>query len=168
MTQHATDPLQFRLVRGLLRSGRKPADAVKVVDFGLVKAFGTNESTHDSSAATIGTPLYLAPEPMTSPETVDGRADLYALGGVAYFLLTGKPVFEAATVVEMCSRHLLEQPLPLSARLGKVVSADLEALVLACLAKDREARPVSAVSLRAALRRCEEFGGSLGRVHRQR
>jgi hypothetical protein len=68
----------------------------------------------------------------------------------------GKPVFEAATVVEMCSKHLLEQPVPPSARLGKVVSADLEALVLACLAKDREARPLSAVSLRAALLACDD------------
>jgi serine/threonine protein kinase len=152
---------------GLIHRDIKPAnivlteradepDVVKVVDFGLVKTFGTNESTHDSRTAIIGTPLYLSPEAMTSPETVDGRADLYALGGVAYFLLTGKPVFEAATVVEMCSKHLLEQPVPPSTRLGSVVSADLEALVLACLAKDREARPSSAASLRAALLECAD------------
>lgn len=75
---------------------------------------------------------------------------------LAYFLLTGKPVFEAATVVELCSRHLLEQPIAPSKKLGTPLSADLEALVLACLAKDREARPPSAVALRVALLSCKD------------
>ena len=132
-------------------------DVVKVVDFGLVRPLGGHQgAASDFKAALIGTPLYLAPEAATSPETVDGRADLYAVGAVAYFLLTGKPVFEAATVVELCSRHLLEQPMAPSKRLGTPMSADIEALVLACLAKDREARPQSAAALRAALLACED------------
>ena len=132
-------------------------DVVKVVDFGLVRPLGGHQgAASDFKAALIGTPLYLAPEAATSPETVDGRADLYAVGAVAYFLLTGKPVFEAATVVELCSRHLLEQPMAPSKRLGTPLSADIEALVLACLAKDREARPQSAAALRAALLACED------------
>jgi serine/threonine protein kinase len=132
-------------------------DVVKVVDFGLVRSIENQQSTaSDFNTAIIGTPLYLAPEAVTSPETIDGRADLYAVGAVAYYLLTGKPVFEAATVVELCSKHLLEQPVSPSKRLGKALAADLEALVLACLAKDREARPASAATLRAALLRCED------------
>jgi serine/threonine-protein kinase len=132
-------------------------DVVKVVDFGLVRSVERHQGyASEFNAALIGTPLYLAPEAVTSPDTVDGRADLYAVGAVAYYLLTGKPVFEAATVVELCSKHLLEQPVPPSKRLGSPLSADLEAVVLACLAKDREARPASATALREALLGCED------------
>lgn len=134
-------------------------DIVKVVDFGLVRSIERHQgAASEFNASVIGTPLYLAPEAVTAPETVDGRADLYAVGAVAYFLLTGKPVFEAVTVVELCSKHLLEQPVPPSKRLGSALAADLESLVLACLAKDREARPASAAALRAALLRCEDAG----------
>jgi serine/threonine-protein kinase len=119
-----------------------------VVDFGLVRTLTRHEGDSDFAAAIIGTPLYLAPGAVTSPDSVDGRADLYALGAVAYFLLTGKTVFEAATVVEMCSKHMLEEPVSPSKRLGKPLSADLEALVFACLAKDRSVRPASATALR--------------------
>jgi eukaryotic-like serine/threonine-protein kinase len=132
-------------------------DVVKVVDFGLARPLGRQQlAASDFSAALVGTPLYLAPEAVTSPETVDGRADLYAVGAVAYFLLTGRPVFEAATVVELCSKHLLAQPTPPSQHLPRPLSADLESLVLACLAKDRDARPLSAAILRAALLSCED------------
>jgi serine/threonine-protein kinase len=87
---------------------------------------------------------------------VDGRADLYALGAVAYFLLTGKAVFEAPSVVEVCGKHLFEVPIPPSERLGRVLSPDLEALVLKCLAKDRDVRPRSAAALREAFLKCED------------
>jgi len=151
---------------GLIHRDIKPAnivlteradepDVVKVVDFGLVRTLGRNQGASDFNAAIVGTPLYMAPEAVTSPETVDARADLYAVGAVAYFLLTGKVVFEATTVLEMCSKHLWEQPIPPSKHLGKSLSADLEALVLACLAKDRESRPSSAAALRAAFLECE-------------
>jgi eukaryotic-like serine/threonine-protein kinase len=132
-------------------------DVVKVVDFGLVKSFGGNlvESATD---AITGTPLYMAPEAITQPDTVDGRSDLYAVGAVAYFLLTGQHVFEAATVFEVCSKHMLEAPVPPSVRLGKPLPADLEALVLACLAKDRNDRPASAAVLRTSLLACADAG----------
>ena len=152
---------------GLIHRDIKPAniilteradepDIVKVVDFGLVRTLERNQGDSVVNTAIIGTPLYLAPEAITSPETVDGRADLYALGAVAYFLLTGKHVFEATTTVEMCSKHIVEAPVSPSKRLGKPLSTDLEALVLACLAKDPGGRPDSAAALRAALLGCRD------------
>ena len=108
--------------------------------------------------AITGTPLYMAPEAISQPDTVDGRSDLYAVGAVAYFLLTGQHVFEAASVLEVCSKHMLEAPVPPSQRLGKALPADLEAIVLACLAKDRDARPASAAALRTALLACADAG----------
>jgi len=133
-------------------------DIVKVVDFGLVKKFGGSLADSTATNAIIGTPLYMAPEAISQPDTVDGRADLYAVGAVAYFLLTGKHVFEAATVLEVCSKHMLEAPVPPSQRLGKPLPADLEALVLGCLEKDRNSRPATAAVLRTALLACSDAG----------
>ena len=152
---------------GLIHRDIKPAnivltdradepDVVKVVDFGLVKNFGGNLAESAATDAITGTPLYMAPEAITQPDTIDGRSDLYALGAVAYFLLTGQHVFEAATVFEVCSKHMLETPLPPSRRLGKPLPADLEAIVLACLAKDRKDRPASAAMLRMCFLACAD------------
>jgi eukaryotic-like serine/threonine-protein kinase len=129
-------------------------DVVKVVDFGLVKRFGGNLAESAGGDAIIGTPLYMAPEAISRPDTIDGRSDLYAVGAVAYFLLTGQHLFQAATVIQVCSKHLLEMPVPPSQRLGKALPADLEAIVLACLAKDPDARPASAAVLRTSLLAC--------------
>jgi serine/threonine-protein kinase len=87
---------------------------------------------------------------------VDGRADIYALGAVAYFILTGHQVFEATSVMEVLSKHMFEQPIAPSVRLGRAIAPDLENLVLSCLAKDRDARPSSAAALRGALLACED------------
>jgi eukaryotic-like serine/threonine-protein kinase len=154
---------------GLIHRDIKPAnivlterpdepDVVKVVDFGLVKNFGGNLVESATSDAITGTPLYMAPEAITQPDTIDGRSDLYAVGAVAYFLLTGKHVFDAATVIEVCSKHMLEAPVPPSERLGKPLPADLEAIVLRCLAKDRNDRPASAAVLRTSLLACVDAG----------
>ncbi|MDB4982802.1 MAG: serine/threonine kinase [Myxococcales bacterium] len=154
---------------GLIHRDIKPAnivlterpdepDVVKVVDFGLVKKFGRNLNESASGDTLTGTPLYMSPEAISRPDTVDGRSDLYALGAVAYFLLTGRQVFEATTVVEVCSKHMLEVPVAPSRRLGRALPADLEALVLGCLAKDRDERPASAAALRAALLACADAG----------
>jgi eukaryotic-like serine/threonine-protein kinase len=155
---------------GLIHRDIKPAnimlterpdepDIVKVVDFGLVKAVegASGDVAATNVNAITGTPLYLAPEAITSPDAIDARSDLYALGAVGYFLLTGQHVFEAATVVEVLSKHLTAIPMPLSERLGRPVPDDLAALILSCLAKRPEDRPASARALRAGLLACADF-----------
>jgi eukaryotic-like serine/threonine-protein kinase len=84
---------------------------------------------------------------MASGETVDGRADIYALGCVAYYLLTGQLVFQASTTFQMIAKHLQEPPVPPSQRTELVVPPALDRVVLACLAKDPGDRPGSAAEL---------------------
>jgi eukaryotic-like serine/threonine-protein kinase len=131
-------------------------DVVKVVDFGLVKTLAADAAESRSDAIT-GTPMYLSPEAITAPEAVDERADIYALGAVAYFLLAGRDVFSGETVVEVLSRHMLQEPQPPSVHLEKPLPDDLEQLVLRCLAKEPADRPAFrrfAARLAARLRGC--------------
>lgn len=137
------------------------SDLVKVVDFGLVKDVGakasgpaTSEPALTMADAITGTPLYIAPETLSAPHTVDARADLYALGAVGYWLLTGTHVFAGKSIVEVCAHHLHSVPEPPSTRLGAPVSSDLETLLLACLAKRPDDRPATAHVLRERLRAC--------------
>jgi hypothetical protein len=129
------------------------SDFVKVLDFGLVKSVVESDVTH--SLATVaglapGTPAYMAPE-MALGQPVDGRADLYALGCVAYYLITGRLVFEAETGLQMIAKRLDEDPLPPSARTEVAVPAELDRLVLSCLARKPDDRPRSAADLDRAL-----------------
>jgi serine/threonine-protein kinase len=89
---------------------------------------------------------------------VDARSDLYALGAVAYLLLTGTVLFSGDSAVAVCAKHLHSPPESPSARLGQALPADLEAIVLACLAKVPGSRPDSARALRNALERCADAG----------
>jgi serine/threonine-protein kinase len=131
-------------------------DVVKVVDFGLAKDLSaTGDPTLSRVDSILGTPLYMAPEAVASPASVDGRADLYSLGAVAYFLLTGQPVFSGDSVVEVCGHHLHKTPTPPSERLGSALPPDLEKLVLDCLAKSPSDRPTSALALRKRLLDCD-------------
>jgi serine/threonine protein kinase len=120
-------------------------DFVKVVDFGLVRAIDHEKSANITSPNSLaGTPHYLSPESIKHPETVDARADVYALAAVAYFLLTGTPVFRGATPWEICLMHASQPPEPPSVRSGRSISTDFENLLMRCLAKDRSERPASA------------------------
>jgi hypothetical protein len=131
-------------------------DVVKVVDFGLAKDLHAGgDPTLSRVDSILGTPLYMAPEAVTSPTSVDARADLYSLGAVAYFLLTGEPVFTGDSVVEVCGHHLHATPKPPSERLGSPLPADLEKVVLGCLAKSPGDRPSTALALRQRLLACE-------------
>ena len=150
---------------GLIHRDIKPAnimlctqggerDVVKLLDFGLVKELEVDRDVGLTAASTLtGTPQYMAPESILKPDAADARTDIYSLGAVAYYLLAGGEVFDGKSIVEVCSQHLHQEPDPLSKR-GVTVSADLEAVVLACLAKDPEQRPQSAAELRLRLEAC--------------
>jgi len=149
---------------GLIHRDIKPAnvavceragvyDVVKVLDFGLVKELGTDAGS-TTTAALTGTPLYLSPEAIKSPGSVDARSDLYAVGGVAYYLLTGTHVFSGETIVEVCSHHLHTAPEPPSKR-AENVPRDLEAVILKCLAKPPADRYADANALADALAACD-------------
>ncbi|NNK48399.1 MAG: serine/threonine protein kinase, partial [Gemmatimonadetes bacterium] len=132
-------------------------DFVKVLDFGLVKstgkeAGGATALTQEGSVA--GTPAFMAPEMALGDGSTDGRADIYALGCVAYWLLTGQPVFAGDTPVATLLKHVQEEPLPPSRRTELEIPADLEAVILACLAKDPAARPQTAAELDERLDAC--------------
>ena len=156
---------------GLIHRDVKPAniilsergglpDVAKVVDFGLVKSFEGARSAADMDVTTanvlVGTPFYMSPEAVAGNAALDGRSDLYALGAVGYFLLTGSPVFQAKSVVEVFAHHLHTPPDPPSVRKGILVPDDLERVILRCLAKRPADRYDSARELRHALDRCAE------------
>jgi serine/threonine-protein kinase len=159
------DSLEEAHSLGLVHRDIKPAnihlgqvglrhDFVKVLDFGLVKE--VSSVSVETSLATIpgqmavGTPAYMAPE-MALGEPVDGRADIYALGCVAYYLITGQLVFEAEKAFQMIAKHLQAAPIPPSQRTDRPVSPELEKLILKCLSKEAKDRPQSAAHLAQAL-----------------
>ncbi len=126
-------------------------DVAKVLDFGLVKDQALPEAAAlTQSNVIIGTPLYMAPEALASPQRVGPRTDLYALGAVGYFLLTGSPVFTGNTV-EVLGHHLHTSPVRPSERLGRALPSHLEEVVLSCLEKDPDRRPRDARALDHAL-----------------
>jgi serine/threonine-protein kinase len=129
-------------------------DVAKVVDFGLVKELDTSGGSQTRSVDAhllVGTPLYLSPEAISTPDRIDARSDLYALGAVGYFLVTGQPLFEGRTIMELCAHHLHTAPIPPSLRLGRPVGRQLEAVLLSCLEKDPADRPLSAMAVHDAL-----------------
>jgi eukaryotic-like serine/threonine-protein kinase len=154
--------------RGLIHRDVKPAniylcrlgreyDFMKVLDFGLVK-YDQDQSILDTiktnTEMTTGTPAYMAPE-MANGEAIDRRADLYALGCVAYWLLTGQLVFEADSPLRMLIQHIQATPVPPSIRSGRPVPRVLEDLIMRCLAKKPADRPASADEIVAELDRIE-------------
>jgi hypothetical protein len=134
-------------------------DVAKVVDFGLVKMLDAGSDPGLTNPGLVtGTPLYMSPEALKDPELVDERSDLYALGAVGYFLLTGTHVFRGKSVMEVLGHHLHTEPEPPGKRLGAEVPEALQKLILACLQKEPEQRPRSADELRRALVACEPCG----------
>jgi serine/threonine-protein kinase len=139
------------------RRGRR-YDFVKVLDFGLVAAVATRDELGPARVgAGPGTPQYMAPEQVTGDRAVDGRCDLYTLGGVAYTLLTGRPPFVGGTAAEVMSAHVRDAVVPPSHH-RPATPSDLEAVVLRCLEKDPEARFRGAEELEAALSDCASAG----------
>jgi serine/threonine-protein kinase len=153
--------------RGLIHRDVKPAniqvcrlgrdcDFVKVLDFGLVKRAPGEKSDVDLTTPNMltGTPAYLSPESAMG-EAVDQRTDIYSLGCVAYWMLTGRQVFEADGVLQMVARHIQAVPEPPSHHSPYPLPHRLEELVLACLAKRPQERPANAWELADQLGRCE-------------
>ena len=160
----ACESLEEAHTRGLVHRDIKPPnihvgrvglrhDFVKVLDFGLVKAVvekGDGHSLATAQGMTPGTPSFMAPE-MALGENIDARADIYALGCVAYYLLTGQLVFEADTMLAMIAKHLQTAPVPPSERTATHIPAALERIVMTCLEKNPADRPQSAAVLSRAL-----------------
>jgi serine/threonine-protein kinase len=123
-------------------------DFAKVLDFGLVTLEQRSPAvTLTAEHRTIGTPAYMAPEMILGAGDADRRVDVYALGCVAYFLLTGQRVFEAETPMKTLIQHVEGQPIAPSRRSEQPISADVDELVLACLQKDPDQRPQDADTL---------------------
>jgi serine/threonine-protein kinase len=172
LLNQACESLEEAHSRGLIHRDIKPSnifscrmglavDFVKVLDFGLVKALGEGEKQDvmlTAPNATAGTPAYIAPEVVLGMGTVDHRVDIYALGCVAYWLLTGRLVFEAQTAMQVMIQHANATPVAPSARVELEIPAALDAVVLACLAKNPNDRPASAREL--ALRLSQAVGGT--------
>lgn len=157
LLRQVCESLEEAHARGLVHRDIKPAnihvgrlglkhDVTKVLDFGLVKPFqeeGSEVSLGTGADVAPGTPSYMAPE-VALGKAVDGRADLYALGCVAYYLLTQQTVFEGGTAFQAVSRHVSESPVPPSKRGEVDIPSELEALILQLLAKQPENRPADA------------------------
>lgn len=151
---------------GLIHRDIKPAnifaaergrmyDVAKLLDFGMVKPIDAPESaslTHDGSIT--GSPLYMSPEQVTGDHEPDARSDIYSLGVVAYYLLSGRPPFEADQTISILVAHAHKRPVPLS-ELVPDVPADLEAVVMRCLAKSPADRYPSSPALAEALDNCQ-------------
>jgi serine/threonine-protein kinase len=131
-------------------------DFVKVLDFGLVKSTEPMEAASAQLTAegvATGTPAFMAPEMAVGKSEIDGRADLYALGCVGYWLVTGQLVFEAENALAAIVAHVQDPPIPPSQRTELPIPSELERLLLACLEKEPERRPQSAAELDAWLAR---------------
>jgi serine/threonine-protein kinase len=165
---------------GLIHRDIKPAnmmmcvyggipDFLKILDFGLVKDIGgeslsglgggaaggeASDAALSQDGSLLGTPLYMAPEGMSDPAHVDPRADIFALGAVGYFLLTGHSPFPGRTAIEVFAKERQGPPPPISEWGGQPVPEPLEAVLRRCLAFDRDRRPDTTDELEAQLEAC--------------
>ena len=168
LLRQVCESLEEAHARGLVHRDVKPAnihvgrvglrhDFVKVLDFGLVKEVARPHNTDTfvtAEGVALGTPSYMAPE-LALGEAVDGRADIYALGCVAFFLLTGRLVFESDNTMRIMVKHVEEKPVAPSVRTSLPIPRSLDDAVLGCLAKDPSSRTPSASAFAAALAAAE-------------
>jgi len=171
LLQQLCDSLADAHMNGLLHRDIKPAnvyacrlgqrfDFVKVLDFGLVKLTqtGSENLALTGEQMVLGSPAFLAPEMATGTAPVDHRLDLYGVGCVGYWLLTGGYVFEADSPLAMVTAHVQQEPVPPSQRSELDIPEELDRIILDCLAKDPAARPQSAGGLADRLAQCECAG----------
>ena len=157
----ASDSLAEAHQRGMIHRDIKPSnihtchmglevDFVKVLDFGLVKADRLSDrdlTKLTSPELTTGTPAFMAPEMIEEGRPVDARVDVYAMGCLIYWMLTGQLVFDAVNAVAMMMKHVRDKPAPPSLRCEEPVPPELDELVMACLSKDPDDRPRDAADL---------------------
>jgi serine/threonine-protein kinase len=170
LLRQACDSLAEAHGQGLIHRDIKPAniftcrmgrayDFVKILDFGLVKSDPHQDAATGEALTvegmTAGTPAFMSPEQVLSKPHLDDRSDIYSLGCVAYWMLTGQYLFEADSPMEMAVHQVNKEPLAPSERTELPIAADLEAVVLACLHKDPNRRPASAEALAEMLAGCE-------------
>jgi serine/threonine-protein kinase len=130
-------------------------DVAKLLDFGIVQSSGgAGEAFRLTQQGVIaGSPPYMSPEQSAGKSALDGRSDIYSLGAVAYFLLTGRPPFVRETVLQVLMAHVYDPVVP-PGEVRADAPSDLEAVVLRCLAKDPARRYPDADSLEQDLARC--------------
>lgn len=121
-------------------------DIVKVLDFGLVRSLD-DEEVDENDIGLAGTPMYMSPEAIQSPKTTDVRSDIYSLGAVAYFLLTGTQLYQAKSLADLFQQHIESIPVPPSELMDYELPASLENAIMACLEKSRSNRPQTAREL---------------------
>ena len=157
--------LEYAHDKGIIHRDLKPGNVkltsegqVKVLDFGLVKHRSDGNGSHHEPTVlltqpdiTTGTPAFMAPEMALGERSIDAKVDLYALGCVAYWLLTGRLVFEASTPVKMMLQHIQTEPDPPSRYTELEIPPELDRLILQCLAKKPEDRPAGTVALACGL-----------------
>ncbi|WP_425613672.1 serine/threonine protein kinase [Anatilimnocola sp. NA78] len=170
LIRQACDALQEAHDLGLVHRDIKPAnifaasrggvcDVVKLLDFGLAKPLTDLNAAHITADGTItGSPLFMSPEQATGDTEPDSRSDVYSLGAVLYYLLTGKPPFEDDKPLKIMFKHAHE-PAPRPSLLRSDLSGDLEAIVLRCLEKKSGERFQSAADLATALEQCLDAQG---------
>ena len=161
----ACDALHEAHHAGLIHRDIKPAnifaarrggnwDVAKLLDFGLVRELSTEVPGEQRKSSFSGTPMFMSPEQVTEYNKVDGRSDIYAIGSVAYFLLTGVPPFEGNNIVDILRAHA-SSPVVKPTELQPNIPDDLEQVVLTCLRKSPEDRYATADSLSQSLRECQ-------------
>jgi hypothetical protein len=164
--RQACDSLGEAHVQGMVHRDVKPAnvylcrvgrehDFVKLLDFGLVKATeaGQQETALTAQNVAAGTPAFMAPEMAVGEPGLDGRADIYGLGCVAYWLLTGKYLFESKGPMQLVFAHVNTEPVPPSQRSEIEIPADFEDVIMRCLAKERGDRPQTTDALSGLIAR---------------
>ena len=163
--EQVCDSLAEAHALGLIHRDIKPAnvflcdrggvpDCVKVLDFGLVREYRSEEGKGLPAGlerSTLGTPLFMPPEAITDGHRSDPRSDIYSLGALAYHLLTAVHVFDGSTVEELWDQHRNQSPRPPSERTTNPISSQMERALMRCLEKDPARRPQSVVELRSLL-----------------
>ena len=133
-------------------------DLVKVLDFGLVKEMDHETMELTRTDSVTGTPMYMSPEAVRDASKVDQRSDIYSIGAVGYTLLTGVATFDGESTADICAKQLNELPIRPAERIGQSLAEDLQNILMCCLQKSPEQRPISIDDLADALVQCVDSG----------